>query len=539
MSERTAPALATVVVGAGPAGLLFCVTARLLQAERGGQDEAWPIFLFDKRSRYERTHRLRIDPEPFRAIQAAVDDPRFDELVAFLDGCHFSPVVNDLEHELEALALEVGVVKELVAVGPDDDAVPVTALPSFLRSSGRIPSQTPVTIVGADSVHSTVAAAVRGETDAIEHTHQTVARLRVCGTQLPTHLGRLDRYRLSKVLGSVVDYRLNANGFAEVDVFLAGEAHDRVAALGATPAHPVLLTPTVTSAVGAPLLERLVAHLRDGFGGEPNRVELQSTFRLEHRYLERLVHPLPSAAPPWSAPDGATADAPPTEVFLVGDAAISLPFFRGMACMAACVLSLARVHLDLVAGAADAAPRYDREAAAIRRQELAVVRARARLVRGACEFARVSALVPFPLQTWLLSLPAHDRRGGRVTAGVALNVGIAAVATVLAVAGGTRWWAALALEAVGGFLYRATGELEGENSLVRTVWRTQIAALLVGGVTCAVVATMHAGGPTEVIAAVTWFLFGIAFVVGLEAFDGISRRWFAQAHLGPADREPG
>jgi hypothetical protein len=529
MNGHHEPPLATVVVGAGPAGLLFCITARLLHAAQGGCATEWPIYLFDKRAGYERTHRLRIAPEPFRAIQAAVADPGFDDLIAFLDRCHFSPAVNDLEHQLDALARRVGVVKELVAVGPGAGEVPVTALPAFLVRSGRLTPATQLTIVGADSVHSTVSDAVRGGTRVVEHIHQTVARLRVTGAQLPEHLGRLDRYRLSKVLGSVVDYRRNPNGFAEVDVFLDGDAHERVAALGATPASPIELTPEVTRTLRAPLLDRLVGHLRRGLGGAACCVELQSTFRLEHRYLERLVHPLPPAAPPAPA-----RTARGTTVLLVGDAAISLPFFRGMACMAACVLSLARAHLALLAGDEAAPARYDDEAAAIRRAELAVVKARARLVRGACEFARVSALVPFPLQTWLLSLPADDRRKGRLTAGAALNVLVAAVALLLATAGGARWWAALGVEVVGGFLYRATAELEGDNGLVHQVWRVQIAALLVGGVAWAALDTARAGHPTSAIAALTWFMCGIAFVVGLEAFDAISRRWFAQARLGPS-----
>jgi hypothetical protein len=38
--------IATVVVGAGPAGLLFSIVARLLYERRGGEPGAWPFFHF-------------------------------------------------------------------------------------------------------------------------------------------------------------------------------------------------------------------------------------------------------------------------------------------------------------------------------------------------------------------------------------------------------------------------------------------------------------------------------------------------------------
>jgi hypothetical protein len=62
------PRIATLVVGAGPAGLFFSIVARLLYERRGGDPQAWPFFLFDERASYERTHRLRIAPGPYRDI---------------------------------------------------------------------------------------------------------------------------------------------------------------------------------------------------------------------------------------------------------------------------------------------------------------------------------------------------------------------------------------------------------------------------------------------------------------------------------------
>src|SRR5436190_22884973 len=126
------PAVVTAVIGAGPAGLLFCVTSKLLWARQGGEPDAWSILLFDKRTDYQRTHRLRIAPERFRIVQEAVDDVRFDELVAFLEACHFSPTVNDLETHLSSLAGELGLTKQLLDVGTGTGQVPVHALREHL-----------------------------------------------------------------------------------------------------------------------------------------------------------------------------------------------------------------------------------------------------------------------------------------------------------------------------------------------------------------------------------------------------------------------
>lgn len=534
----TPPAVTTAVIGAGPAGLLFAATARLMFGRQGGDPATWPILLFDKRSSYERTHRLRIDPRPYRALAGALADPRFDEVLGFLDGCGFSPAANQLEERLAALTSALGIPRSLLHIGTGDGEVPLAGLRTHLEGCGALDPATTLTVVGADSVHSAVRDAVRGAQPLVEHTHQTVARLRVVGDGLPERLGRLDQYRISKVLGSVVDYRRNPNGFAEVDVFLGPAAHADLGALGATPAQPVALDDDRLAALHAPLLERLVQHLRDGMTASSCEVLLQSTFRLEHRYIERVAH---------------TVGEDRTRVFLVGDASTSLPFFRGMACMGACVHELALAHCDLVhlvaGGATDeqlAAPgaRYQHAVEEIRRREIAMVRARARLVRGAREFARVSSLLPFPLQSWFLSIPdRRDRRGGG-TAGVVLNALVAVVAAAMALAGpvlstqvvsgfAVVWWAALVVEAVGGVVYRAAQEFEpASDTWLRRVWRAQIAATAVLGAAGTVVLSLRAGALTAPMAAVSWFVLGAAFVVGIVTYDALGRRWFARADLG-------
>lgn len=77
----------------------------------------WPHYLFDKRERYERSHRLRIDPAPFAEIGRGLRHPRFDELMRFLHDHSFRPEVNRLEEKLASLVQQVGIDREITAVG--------------------------------------------------------------------------------------------------------------------------------------------------------------------------------------------------------------------------------------------------------------------------------------------------------------------------------------------------------------------------------------------------------------------------------------
>src|SRR5712692_9496366 len=153
--------IATVVVGAGPAGLLLSIIARLLYERRGGEPGAWPFYLFDKRATYERTHRLRMAPGPYREIAKDLQHPWFDEFLAFLEDERFRPEVNRLEERLSALALRLGVRRELLCVGPAEGGLTLAELRGRLEREGRLLTSDRLTIVGADSVHSAVRELVR------------------------------------------------------------------------------------------------------------------------------------------------------------------------------------------------------------------------------------------------------------------------------------------------------------------------------------------------------------------------------------------
>ena len=516
----------------------------MLFDRQGGAPHEWPLRLVDKRATYVRTHRLRLAPEPFSAVQRDLCDPRFDAFVEFLRAEDHRPEVNVLEERLGALVSALGIERHVVTVGERPGERTLADLRHMLEDEGALAPEGRFTIVGADSVHSTVREMVRGDSAPARHVHQRVARLRVVGADLPDRLGSVQQVRLSKVLGSILDYRRNANGFAEVDLFLSQSEHDAVRDVDATPKSPAELTPGKISSLRAPLFARIVEHLRGGFGGGASDVLLQSTFELEHIVMPRLVFERPELR---------------ADVFLVGDAAVSLPFFRGMACLTQCVRSLAHVHCDLVAAARrDRAPaatrdsharrtailhRYDVEAASIKGREMAVVRARGRLVRVVREIVRVSALVPFPLQTWLLSAKEIDPRPDGPSRAFLLNAALALAAAALGLGGPAlatlghpegAWLVPIALvvQALGGVAYQAVHTLDrGPHRWVRAAWRAQTVVLFLVGAPLAVFAYRRAGIALGLLAATTWLVLAAMFVVGLYLYERVVARWFDRAEL--------
>jgi hypothetical protein len=516
-THTTAPVrLATAVVGAGPAGLLFCVALRCLWARAGHPPESLVLRLFDKRTAYLRTHRMRLDPAPYAALVAALADPRVDRLAAFLAGCHHAPAVDALERELSAIAEACGVVREPLAVGTDPGEVDLAAVRA--RVVEGLPPGVPVTIVGADSVHSTVRR-LAGSGPSVRVTHEQLARLSVTGPDLPETLSALHTYRLAKVVASILDWRRPAADRAEVDLFLSPSEFGVIRDLGASPREPVILRPDDLDGLRAPLFARFVRVLAQGFGGGPCTVSLTSAFRLEHAIAPRRA----------LRPPGLDA-----AVFLVGDAGASLPFQRGMACLARSALALARAHVDGATPAA--AARYDDAVSAIVAEELAVVRSRARLVTGLRAFVRLSALAPFPIQSWFLSLPPDGPPPpDRWTPGLALNAAVAAavVAVALLPAGSpVAPLLALPLGAAGGLVYRATLTFEPPpHRYVVRVWQVAIGGLLVGGVAAAVLTSAAAGAPRRLGLLGLWWVVGLAFVAGMVAFEELGRRWVRDGRL--------
>ncbi len=525
MGQEAGPSvrLATALIGAGPAGLLFAIAARRCWELAGHPPEAFVLRVFDKRDRYERTHRMRLDPAPYAELVAALHDPRVDRLAAFLEAAEHRPRVDELEQELLGIAGEFGVRRERLTVGSGPGESDLLAVRALVLDG--LPAGTRVTIVGADSVHSAVRALASPEAPR-RVTHEQLARLAVTGPGLPRTLSPLHTYRLAKVVASVLEWRLPEPGRAEVDLFLSPREFEAVRGLGATPREPVPVRSEALDPRRAPLFSRFVRALAAGFGEGPCEVALVSSFRLEHAVApRRVLHP-----------PGLDAT-----VLLVGDAAASLPFQRGMSCLARSALALARAH---AAGAdAQATLAYDRAVEAITADELRVVGSRARLVSGLREFVRLSALAPFPIQSLFLSLPATaPPPADRPTPGLLLNLLVATAVVIGALAGpwseivgvpvGIAPALALPLGFAGGVVYRATRTFEPPpHRFVARVWQVAIGGLLVGGLVGAGWLSATAGRPRQVGQVALWWLVGLAFVAGMWVFEELGRRWFLAGRL--------
>lgn len=522
----------TSVIGAGPAGLLFTYLVRISADDAG---RAAPLSLYDKRTRYERTHRLRMDPEPYREMADSFNDAGLDRFLRFLEAESYRPAVHRLEQRLLEMVESVGVRKELLGVGKASAQTSPAALRQQLEHAGRLRHDTPWIVVAADGVHSDVRRSLGGSR--VREVHQLVARLKLRGTELPTSLPLIRQLKLSKLLGSIVDYRLGADGQAEVDLFLEPSEHAALARLEATPKAPVVLSGSRLREIKAPFFYRIVDYLRSQLVAKPVEVTLWSTFVLEQGHADDVVLHCPHAR---------------AQIFLVGDAAISLPFFRGMASLARLSSTLANLHKETLSGAQsiDAmAERYRTAFHEVRLREFAIVNARARLIRGAREFIRLAALAPFPIQTWLLSVEDASPTRWRWSPGVALNLIVATCVAVLAIGApivaplvaatpserfaiGSGLYAAAGLTAAaGGVLYRHTRNVDpSAASAVRRIWLVQMLVLMVGGAAVTASSWWRDFG-AQLVPAIAWFGFGLCFVAGMAAYNRLDRAWWARAEL--------
>lgn len=512
------PSATTAVIGAGPAGLLFTLAARIRYLRAGAEPSQWALVLFDKRADYRRTHRLRIDPAPYLRLGDELEHPLYARFIAFLEAEQFTPAVNRLEEALLESVSELGIEREMLTIGAEPGTLGLVDVRRKLELEGRLAPDSELRLVAADSVHSATRGLVASDAERIRHTHQTVARLVVRGPGLPERMPRLEQYKLAKLLGSVLDYRLNANGFGEVDLFLQREEHAAVADLGALPAAPIALSEEVLDRLDAPLFVGLTRQLVRGLGSGPCTIELFSTFALEHAYQRCLTYPVPEA--------NAT-------VSLVGDAAISLPYFRGMAGLAAHVRILSDIEARHAAGERPDPGAYDAQAARIRERELAVVARRDRSLRIAREFVALSAAVPFPIQNRLLSIRPADSDPGGMSPGVAFNAIAALAAGLIVMAAvllgtfvdpplGWVWLLAVPVQAAGGFAFEAARTLEpSPNRWLQNVWRIQLALLLVLGLPLTLLSSWELGRPAQLYAVVAWFALGVVFAAGMYVFRAV------------------
>jgi hypothetical protein len=171
---------------------------------------------------------------------------------------------------------------------------------------------------------------------------------------------------------------------------------------------------------------------------------------------------------------------------------------------------------------------YDGEVEHIVRRELAIVRSRAQVVRGLRELIRVSALLPFPIQSWWLSA-ARETAEAETSPSTYFNLVIAMAAGAVSLLGlfsPALVLLALPLQAAGGVAYRWTLALEpGPHRNLRRIWEIQIALIALLGL------GLVLGGQVSVLGAVFWWLLGLSFAAGIYAFEHLVAKRLQKARL--------
>jgi hypothetical protein len=513
--------LVTAVIGAGPAGSMFCFVSRLLAIKSQIPPKIWRIILLDKRNEYQRSHRLVIDRKVYKSCQKEMNDQIFDSLIEFLEKNSFAPRVNELETFLSLAISQLGVEKRVLTLGNSPGDTSFAALRKDFEENQLIDSEDLLTIVGADSVHSTVRTTL-GPRLVLEHsTHEHLARFLVRGRAIPEKIHAFERYRLAKILGSVVMYYPKNSENAEVDLFLSAKEFQVISSLGANPKTPVFLNLKDPLFRDAPFLKRILQQLSRGLSDDPCEVFLISTFQLEHAVCPTRVFKMPEIN---------------AFAFLVGDAAIALPFQRGMAALLKSVSSLASAHLNLLRSPSTVekiAFDYDKAVGKIVEEELNIVRARAKLVRGLKEFFRISAILPFPIQSWFLSHEDRAEKWEALSSWRVINFICAVSAFCIAFgkndAHSIGWMMLLGLfsQTLGGFLYRATLEYERPPfRTLKSIWAIQISAWFITGTYKMLSEPSKSFGSSEMLYGTIWWFGGIFFIFGIYAFEFLSTRWW-------------
>lgn len=533
--------MSTVVIGAGPAGLLFSLINRISVDQHTISSSKWPLFLIEKRTKYVRNHRLQLDKSEYTKVQKQLDSVHFDQFIRFLEDRNFKPVINELEIFLTQALNAFEVVRIICDVGNTPEQSSLQDIRAMLPPS-FIQNNLPWTIVGADSVRSTVSEMLGNDNGRITGTHEYLIRLKLVGEHLPKSISITENFRLSKVLASVLSYRFNKNGFAEMDLFLSPSEHTVVSSLNPSPKHPIHLTKELLDKLKAPFFKQVIfAFLETNTQVALEQIQLQSSFKLEHsvnRSRVRFLKELNAYG------------------FLVGDAAISLPFQRGMTAMIKCAYQLSEVHFSIFDRLAlqestypldqfkSMADDYQVQSGLIAKKEIKIVSSRASLVRGLREFNRISAMLPFPIQSWLLGYESNFSGKSLNSAHFFLNLLFAGAASASLFAAfffilnkelGSAlsfFLIGLVLQFIGGFVYRANFTFQNQvHIFIKRIWQIQIVSWMLFGIGILFFQSVEIGSLIGALSATAWWLGGILFAMGLVLFDQLGKYWLQKGKL--------
>lgn len=274
-----------------------------------------------------------------------------------------------------------------------------------------------------------------------------------------------------------------------------------------------------------------------------NHLSITSSFTLEHSISPERVKPLPHLD---------------SFGYLLGDAAIALPFQRGMTAIVKSAYCLSNVHLTIFQKTISnqsisnddlgkIGMEYQRDTEKIIEKEIQIVASRASLVGGLREFIRISSILPFPIQSWLLSYPTAETKM-KFDSFFLINLVIALTGllffflseiTITSLSNylisGTELAIAFILQFLGGVFYRASITFNAQsNSSIRKVWQYQILLWMILGFAFVFQNFTDSTIILKVGYTLSWWFGGITFLLGLLLFDWLGKFWWLKSELDPS-----
>ena len=341
-----------LVVGGGPVALWTAIQLRLLLPT---QD----VLVVEKRAGYSRHHVIKLDP-------AALHTPLADRsavLRKMLASVPPTIAIADLERQLAALASLLGI------------------RVAYEREYPSVDVQDVVAIVGADGAHSTVRRLHFNNALQTYDGTMYAVELRY-DAQHAAPLSGVQQYALIKAAGRLVSEHVSHGTRISVRFVVSGAEY--VAFSGATAAAPW------TFAQAADMPPAVLRAMQLWIGARAH-------YTGEVRFATSECISSVSLAPYRSVCFSRAGTPKRAPVFLVGDAAFGVPFFRALNNGLRCGTALAHVLARLLGEGIDTTTAYESYVSLLADTEIESVRARRGMMDIAAAWCNVSARVPWEM----------------------------------------------------------------------------------------------------------------------------------------------
>lgn len=349
-------------VGGGPVALWTAIQLRLLLPM---QD----VLVVEKRPGYARHHVVRLDPAAMHTPLAE----RSAVLRKMLASVPLTIAIADLERQLAALASLLGIRVTYECEYP------------------AIPCSNVVAIVGADGAHS-----------AVRRLHFNNALQTYDGTmyavelrydaQHAAPLSGVQQYALIKAAGRLISEHVSHGTRVSVRFVVSGAEY--VAFSGATAAAPWTFAQTANMPPAVLRAMRLWLGARAHYAGE---TRLRRTDREAVRFATSECISSVSLAPYRSVCFSRAGTPKRAPIFLVGDAAFGVPFFRALNNGLRCGTALAHVLARLLGEGIDTREAYESYVSLLADTEIESVRARRGMMDIAAAWCNLSARAPWEM----------------------------------------------------------------------------------------------------------------------------------------------